>query len=151
MIQNLEENHCIQLLSSNYIGHLGFISNNWPYVLPITYHYDQTKNSIIGYSGEGHKLNALRKNNSVSLEVSEINSVNKWKSIMIQGTFEELKGIDAKAQLHEFAIGVKRLMSEKGKKEYHFLHEFSGNSNTLGIAKVFRIKVLDITGKRRLS
>ena len=149
MIKTLDTIKKIQLLTTNYIGHLAFISTKWPHVIPITYYYDTKNNCIIGYSGNGHKIEAMRKNNSVSLEVSEIESVNKWKSVLVLGTYEELSGINAKYKLHEFALGVKKIMREKEKRTPAFVNDFSSKLNTPGHPIVFQINVLDINGKLR--
>ena len=115
MIKNLKTEEGIRLLSDNYIGRLAFICQGNPYVVPITYYYDETSNSILGYSAEGHKMNAMRKNRSVSLEVDEITAVNNWQSILAHGIFEELQGSEAKFLLHRFAQGVKNIIIRKEK------------------------------------
>lgn len=76
MITDLTKAECLKILSSNYIGHLGYISRNLPFVIPITYYFDNKNITVIGYSSEGHKINALRKNNAVALEVVEVESIN---------------------------------------------------------------------------
>jgi len=149
MIKSLENIKNIQLLADNYIGHLAFISKNWPYVIPITYYYNTKENYIIGYSGEGHKIDAMRKNSSVSLEVSEIDSVNKWKSVLVLGNYEELSGIDAKYRLHEFAVGVKKIMTDKEQKKPQFVSDFSSKISDEGHPIVFQININDISGKTR--
>ena len=113
MIKNLKAKESIHLLRDNYIGRLAFISQGNPYIVPITYYYDETSNSILGYSAEGHKMNAMRKNRSVSLEVDEIISVNNWQSILAHGVFEELQGSEAKFLLHWFAQGVTNIITGK--------------------------------------
>ena len=41
MIRDLTEPRIKKLLKNNYVGSLGFIAHNAPYVLPVTYFYDQ--------------------------------------------------------------------------------------------------------------
>lgn len=150
MIKDLGFGECIQLLCNNYIGHLAYIAGESPFVIPITYYYDQSHNSIISYSQEGHKIDAMRKNRSVSMEVDEIESVNRWKSVLAHGKFEELSGIDAKHLLHEFSNGVKEIINRKQTKKLQFISEFSsklGAERTSPI--VYRIQLLEITGKQR--
>lgn len=151
MIKNLETSECIELLNNNYIGHLAFISHDEPYILPITYSYNPKTNTIIGYSSEGHKIDAMRKNDLVSLEVEEIKSVNRWRSVHVHGTFEELQGIDAKYLLHEFTQKVKKLVAQKEKSQPEFISEFSSKLYGQGIPIVYRINIQEITGKYRNS
>ncbi|NNL02147.1 MAG: flavin mononucleotide-binding protein, partial [Eudoraea sp.] len=106
---------------------------------------------IIGYSAEGHKIDAMRKNDLVSLEVEEIKSVNNWRSVNVHGTFEELQGIDAKYLLHEFAQKVKKLVEQKEGSHPEFISEFSSKLYGQGIPIVYRINIQEITGKYRNS
>lgn len=149
MIENLNKARCRILLSQNYIGHLSYISNNRPFVVPITYYYDKTSNAILGYSGKGHKIRALRINRDVSMEVSEVDSVSQWKSVMVQGHYREFEGSTAKIYLHKFAEGVKGLILRKEGKDLNFISEFSSKAFKEGLPIVFKIDIEEITGKER--
>lgn len=151
MITTINKEECFKILNNNYIGHLAYIYNNAPFVIPITYYYDKKNITIIGYTGEGHKTKALRVNNVVSLEVAEIQSVDDWKSILVHGTFEELEGPDAKYDLHKFSMGVKKLIQEKEEKELDFIPEFSGKTHPESIPIVYHVKIHEITGMERKS
>ena len=151
MITNINKEECLQILKNNYIGHLAYIYGNLPFVIPITYYYDQNNITVIGYTGEGHKTKALQLNNAVSLEIAEILSIDNWRSILIQGRFEKLEGPDAKYGLHEFSLGVKKLIKEKDKKELQFTPQFTGKTNPEALPIVYRINIKKITGKERYS
>lgn len=149
MIKNLETEDGIAILNNNYIGRLAYIYQNSPFIAPITYYYEEANNCIIGYSREGHKINAMRKNLSVALQVDEIESVNVWKSALVQGTYEELHGSDAKYLLREFSQGVKTIIAEKEKRDLQFISEFSSLIYSETIPVVYRIKIIAITAKYR--
>lgn len=149
MIQNLNLKEIEFILENNYIGYLSYIFKNKPYVVPITYYYDKARNSIICYSGEGHKITAMRKNNVVSLQVSEIATVNNWKSVLVHGTFEQHFGSDAKAYLHAFSLGVKDVIMEKEHIKLDYISEFSSKIYKGDIPIVYLIKIEDVTGKKR--
>lgn len=148
MIRQLTDKECIYILTNNYIGHLAYIYNNKPFIAPITYFFDERINAIIGYSAEGHKIKAMRKNNTVSMEVSEIDSVNVWDSILVHGRFEELEGSEAKAHLHDFSLGVKDLIIRKEHRKLDFINQFSSKIYK-DIPIVFLIRIDEITGKIR--
>ncbi|MGK0495024.1 MAG: nitroimidazol reductase NimA-like FMN-containing flavoprotein [Maribacter sp.] len=112
----LNQKEAVELLTTNYIGHLGYISGTSPYIVPITFYYDKDTHTITSYSSEGHKINAMRKNPSVSLCVDEISSVVDWQSVLVHGTFEELSSIDAKHMLHQFSNGVKSIINRVPEK-----------------------------------
>ena len=146
---NLKLNESTRILSHNYVGRLAFIAQDKPFAVPITYFFDPQDNTILSYSGEGHKIDAMRKNPSVSLQVDEIQSVHNWESALVHGSFEELKGSDAKQKLHRFAEGVKSIIQSKERKEVEFINEFSSKEYSGKNSIVFRINILEITGKRK--
>ena len=150
-MKNISALECIKILSNNYIGYLAYLHQKQSFVVPITYYYDKDDNSIISYSGEGQKIDAMRKNKQVSFEVTEIKSINNWQSILVQGIYNELEGSTAKYYLHEFAKGVKKLISEKDKDAVKFISEFSSKITSGKIPVVYRIQITDIIGKQRDS
>jgi len=151
MIRPLNEKESKHVLGNNYIGYLGYIDRGRPFVKPITYFYDRKKNVIISYSGNGHKVDAMRKNNHVCLEVAQIDSVNDWKSALAQGTFEQLYASQAKAYLHEFSLGVKDLIIKKEGKTVDYLSDFSSKIyNDDDSPIVYIIKVDEISGRMRM-
>ena len=149
MFTNLEDKEITFILENNYIGKLGYIYQNRPFVVPITYYYDKENHAFICYSADGHKMNAMRKYNAVSLLVSDINTVTQWKSVLAHGTFEQHFGSDAKAYLHKFSLGVKQVIIKKDHMEVNFISEFSSKIYKDEIPSVFIIKIQEITGKKR--
>lgn len=149
MIRVLKEKESKHVLSNNYIGYLGYIFKNEPFIAPITYYYNPEKNIIIGYSDEGHKMVAMRKHNKVCLEVAEIDSINHWESAQVHGTFRQVFGSASKAHLHEFSLGIKHLITRKEKKNLSFISEFSSKISKSETPIVFVIDVLDVTGRMR--
>ena len=151
MRRNLEQKEQLELLSNNYIGRLAYISAGRPYAVAITFYYEPDSNSIISYSGEGHKIKAMRKNPLVALVVDEVESINNWNSVLVHGTFEEIEGIDAKHHLHQFSEGVKNILNRTVELKARFLSEFSSKIHADGHPIVFRINIDEITGKLRKS
>lgn len=149
MFKNLEDHEIVNILENNYIGQLGYIYLHRPYIVPITFYFDKENTAIICYSGDGHKMNAMRKNHAVSLHVSEIESVTNWKSVLLHGTFEQHFGSDAKAYLHKFSLGVKDVILENEHIKADFISEFSSKVYTDDNPAVFLIKIEEMSGKKR--
>ncbi|WP_100609893.1 pyridoxamine 5'-phosphate oxidase family protein [Confluentibacter lentus] len=149
MFINLEDKEIKFILENNYIGYLGYVYKNRPYVIPITYYFNRENNTIICYSGEGHKVDAMRKNNAISLQVTSIDSVTNWKSVLVHGTFEELFGSIAKAYLHKFSLGIKEVIMEQEHKTVNFISDFSNKIYNDEIPTVFIMKIEEFTGKKR--
>jgi nitroimidazol reductase NimA-like FMN-containing flavoprotein (pyridoxamine 5'-phosphate oxidase superfamily) len=149
MIITLNTSEMALILNTNYIGNLGYIYNNKPFIVPITYFYNEEQHNIICYSGNGHKTKALRKINTVSLCVSVIDSVNSWESVLVQGIYEEHTGSNAKAILHQFSLGVKKIISNQEQRNLDFINQFSSKVYDDDIPVVFTIKIEGVIGKRR--
>ncbi len=145
----LDSEQIREMLRNTYIGSLAFIWRHQPYVLPITFYYDEASNSLISYSTEGHKIEAMRENPAVSLGLYEMESPMKWKSVLVHGRFEELRQTDAKAYLHRFTEGIRKKINPKDTRTRTFIEDFSSASQTLGMPLVFRVRIADWTGKYR--
>lgn len=149
MIKTLNDNSCKEVLGNNYVGYLSYICNNRPYTIPITYYYDSEKNYIICYSGMGHKIRYMRKNTAVSLAVADIYRANRWESVLAHGTYDEIDGGTAKLYLHEFSLGIKRIILEKENTDLDYISEFSSKIYADDTPIVFLIRIDEITGKMR--
>lgn len=149
MIRVLNDKESKIVLANNYIGYLGYVHNNRPFIAPITYFFDQEANIIIGYSDHGHKINAMRKHNKVCLEVAEIDAIDHWESAQAHGVFEQIYGSEAKAYLHQFSLGIKHLITTKENRNLDFISEFSSKISRDEVPVIFLIKVEEITGRMR--
>ncbi|MCR9227909.1 MAG: pyridoxamine 5'-phosphate oxidase family protein [Flavobacteriaceae bacterium] len=147
IVLDLEPVKCDKLLSENYIGRLGYIADNEPYVVPSTYFYDKDQKSILCFASNGHRINALRNYNKVSFQVDSIESFRNWQSVQVHGDFHELTGDYAKYFLKHFAEGVQQTIDSKNAERPHFLSHFSGKLQESEMPVVFRISVTRITGK----
>ena len=93
MLGELSDIQIDNLLLSQAVGRIGCTDGNKPYITPVTYVYDGK--NIIGQTKEGLKLNILRKNPNVCFEVDRMSDMANWQSVIVSGTFQELKGKEA--------------------------------------------------------
>jgi len=148
-IKNLSTEECLRVLANNHIGKLGYIYANWPFITPITYFHDAEEKCIISYSAEGHKMYAMGMYGKVALQVDEISGMKKWKSVLVQGEFEQLKGSSAKHYLHRFTEGVRDCITKKGVETPEYIQDFSSKLTDRGIPLVYKISISDLVGKYR--
>ncbi|OZV67940.1 pyridoxamine 5'-phosphate oxidase family protein [Winogradskyella aurantia] len=149
MMKSLDQKHCEDVLMRNYVGYLSYIENKRPYTVPITYFFNKKENYIICYSGLGHKIRAMRKQISISLTVAEIFRSNKWKSVLVHGNYDEINGGTAKLYLHEFSLGIKKIILDTENKDLDYISEFSSKIYAEDIPIVFLIRIEELTGKMR--
>ncbi|MGV3559285.1 pyridoxamine 5'-phosphate oxidase family protein [Larkinella arboricola] len=78
------------MLANQHFGRLACSADGRILILPMMYYYDG--HFILGLTREGTKTELLRKNPQVAFEIDEIVSPGVWRSVLIEGTFEELQG-----------------------------------------------------------
>ena len=149
MIKELNTSECVALLGNNYVGRLGYVYGKVPFIVPVTYFHDTIEKDIISYSAEGHKLDAMRRYDQVAFHVDEIQSINTWRSVLVQGQFHEISGSDAKFYLHRVAEGVKKCFEKRQEKVPSFIQEFSSRLDDRGMPVVYKLSIKSITGRYR--
>jgi nitroimidazol reductase NimA-like FMN-containing flavoprotein (pyridoxamine 5'-phosphate oxidase superfamily) len=68
-------------------GH-GLSGDGRPYLVPLAYGYDGE--AIHAHSGPGRKLDLMRAEPRVTFEVDEATAPDNWRSVIAEGTFEEI-------------------------------------------------------------
>jgi len=59
-----------------------------PYLVPLAYGYDGE--ALYAHSGPGRKLRIMRRQPLVTIEVDQAEAADRWRSVVAEGTFEEL-------------------------------------------------------------
>jgi uncharacterized protein len=68
-----------------------------PYLVPLAYGYDGE--AIYAHTGPGRKLDYMRANPLVTIEVDRADAPDRWQSVVAEGTFEELARDDRERAL----------------------------------------------------
>lgn len=87
-ISEMTRPECISLLKSARLGRLACVRDNRPYVVPI--HFAFGDNFIFGFSLPGKKVEWMRDNPHICLQVDDVGGVHGWKSVVVEGLFEDL-------------------------------------------------------------
>jgi nitroimidazol reductase NimA-like FMN-containing flavoprotein (pyridoxamine 5'-phosphate oxidase superfamily) len=135
MLGRLTKAQCVKLLRENSVGRVGVTAGGVTYVVPITYVFDG--DSVYGHSVLGQKVRMMRRNPSVGFEVEAIDDLANWRSVIAQGTYEELSGDVAAAAAKLIRASLPKTRSET-----------AGPSGTRGKAHVsYRIRLREMTGR----
>lgn len=97
MITTLNDHDARRVLQSCRVARLGCIVNGEPYVVPISYNFED--DYIYSHSLPGTKINALRENPRACVQVDEIESDLHWRSAMAFGKFEEITKQNERAEI----------------------------------------------------
>jgi nitroimidazol reductase NimA-like FMN-containing flavoprotein (pyridoxamine 5'-phosphate oxidase superfamily) len=68
-------------------GH-GAAGDGRPYLVPLAYGYDGE--AVYAHSGPGRKLDLMRAEPRVTFEVDDAEAPDRWRSVIAEGTFEEI-------------------------------------------------------------
>ena len=88
MITRLSEDDSYSLLRGGSLARLGCVAEGYPYVVPVNYVFDG--DSFLVHSLPGRKIEAMRANPRVCLQVDEIEDQLSWKSVLACGTYIEI-------------------------------------------------------------
>ena len=95
-----------RLLEKCSCGRLGLNFQNEPYVVPVTYKYDQGR--IFFHSAkQGKKVDFIKNNNRVCFEVDELQGDLGWATVICYGTVTLSEDIEAKKEFFEVVRGQK--------------------------------------------
>ena len=89
VINEMTANECGALLARASLGRLGCSLDNQPYVVPIRFAYEA--DDIYALSTLGQKIEWMRANPKVCLEVDEIENQSQWMSVIATGLYQELR------------------------------------------------------------
>jgi len=89
MTKFLSEAEAIELVKAGKIGRLGCVDQEGPYVVPINYLLDAGE--IYSHALPGKKINAMRAEPRVCLQVDHIQDDLHWSSAIVFGRFEEIR------------------------------------------------------------
>ena len=87
-IQELTGIECRTALQENNVGRLACARHGQPYVVPINFAFDGTY--LYGFATLGQKIEWMRSNPLVCLEVDDIIDADQWMSLIVFGQYEEL-------------------------------------------------------------
>jgi nitroimidazol reductase NimA-like FMN-containing flavoprotein (pyridoxamine 5'-phosphate oxidase superfamily) len=87
-INAMTEAECWQALTHASVGRLACARDNQPYVVPVYFAYDGRY--LYGFTTLGQKIEWMRANPLVCLEVDERTTHDRWSSVVVFGRYEEL-------------------------------------------------------------
>ena len=145
--RQMNQESTFELLKRGEYGMLSSVDeDSQPYGVPVNYVFDGKDSIYFHCAQEGHKLDNLRSNPRVSFTIVGNHQIMDWmfstayESVILFGTAQEVEG-DEKYQ------GLK-MLAQKFSPDY--MDEFEKDIEKAMIPTiVFRIKILQITGKER--
>ncbi len=146
MLGELNELQIDHFLLSQAVGRIACVNGTRPYIVPITFVYDGKE--IIAQSMEGMKLDIMRKNPNVCFEVDSLSNMANWQSVIINGTFHELKK-EAAIKARDYLFNHMWPLLTSSTIHPHEHGESSSAVDDANRVKhvMFKIKIKDKTGR----
>ena len=88
-IVEISQEECRTLLNRVLVGRLACSLENQPYVVPVCFAYEPKR--LYVFSTLGKKIEWMRQNPKVCLQVDEIGNSSNWTSVVVDGTYLELR------------------------------------------------------------
>ena len=143
-IEELAPQEVETFLAEQIVGRIGCHHDGSTYVVPVIYAY--AEGSVHVFTVEGRKVDMMRASPSVCFEVDEYDYDGRgsWRSVIADGTFEELRGEDADRVLALLAERFRRGRRPDGDEPGAAERRPRGGGRP-GVA--FRIRLAERTGR----
>lgn len=140
-ITEIAQEECTSILAGASLARLGCSFGDQPYVVPIYYAYEAGYLYVL--STLGQKIEWMRRNPKVCVEIDEIISETKWMTVVLKGTYQEL----AEPQFTEERKRARKLLDQRARWWQTALAERQSKSEDQLIAPVFfRIRIDSVSG-----
>ena len=90
MIREMSREECHRVLAGSRLARLACSHENQPYIVPVSLAFDEASKCLYGFTTPSQKLNWMRANPLVCVEVDDIMANDKWISVIVFGRYEEL-------------------------------------------------------------
>jgi hypothetical protein len=110
LITEITSEECREILARTGFGHLACSHNNEPYVVPMYFAYET--DYLYGFSIFGRKIEWMRANPKVCIEVDEVASHSSWASVIVNGLYQELPNTPqhSSERRHAYSVLEKRAL-----------------------------------------
>jgi nitroimidazol reductase NimA-like FMN-containing flavoprotein (pyridoxamine 5'-phosphate oxidase superfamily) len=98
VIREITREECLRLLPAARLARLACVHENQPYIIPVYLTYHQSPGGepcFYGFTTKGQKIEWMRANPLVCVEVEQVVAYDQWLSVIATGRYEELPRVPA--------------------------------------------------------
>jgi nitroimidazol reductase NimA-like FMN-containing flavoprotein (pyridoxamine 5'-phosphate oxidase superfamily) len=103
-IHDMTDAECRQVLREAKVGRLACARGNQPYIVPIYFAYSE--HHLYAVSTIGQKIEWMRANPLVCVQLDELTSPDEWISVIVFGRYEELPDIPENKRAREQTLAL---------------------------------------------
>ena len=142
-VHELNPDECGAVLSRNNLARLGCARYDQPYIVPIHFSFDAERNCVYAFSAIGQKIEWMRENPKVCLEVEEIGDGSHWTTVLVIGRYEEIHQEPSESEARRRA---ERLFQQR--REWWLPGAAKLESGEHPEVVVYRLQIDRLTGRR---
>ena len=140
-IRELTADECVAMLKATNLGRLACVRLNQPYIVPI--YYDYYVDALYSFATLGRKVQWMRTNPRVCVEVDDIVDRFNWTTVVVKGKYEEL----TRSAAHEAARKRAYLLFEN-RPDWWYPAAGKTRAAEIRTPVIYRILVEDVSGRR---
>jgi nitroimidazol reductase NimA-like FMN-containing flavoprotein (pyridoxamine 5'-phosphate oxidase superfamily) len=104
VIHELTPADCAEVLARSSLARLACCRANQPYVVPVSFAYDPRQACLLSFSAIGKKVEWMRENPNVCVEVEDLEDRFHWTTVVISGRYEEIGDSQPERPLRDRAL-----------------------------------------------
>ena len=147
IIESMSRQASIDLLKRARMARLGYIHDGQPYIVPMLFAYDVTYNYLYGISTEGQKIDWMRANPRICVEVDKLMTTQKWETVIVLGQYEDLPDTEEHKTSRAHAYALLQSSRPAWWEPGYAKTIVDGKERPLE-ALYFRIRINQISGRR---
>lgn len=90
VIHELSPVDCLLVLEHASQGRLACARHDQPYIVPFSFRFDRGRECLYSFSAPGQKIDWMRANPKVCVEIEDVADRLNWVSVVVFGRFEEI-------------------------------------------------------------
>jgi len=143
LIHELTATECRDVLSRATVARLACARGEQPYIVPVSFAYDRDGDALFGFSTVGKKVDWMRENPKVCVEVDDVADRFHWTTVVIVGRYEEIDDSDEARSSRRRAY---ELFSDRAEWWLPGAAKLSDQDRPNGV--VYQIHIDSLTGRR---
>lgn len=146
IIHELTAAECEEFLGRATVGRLGCAHHSQPYIVPVSLYFGREEKCLYGFSSVGKKIEWMRENPQVCVEVDAISDQHQWTTVLVMGLYDELDASEAQRRERQRAL---ELFQEQSRWWLPAGAKLSSGAEHASPV-VYRIHISSISGRRAI-
>lgn len=143
-IHELTTAQCEEFLTQALIGRLSCAKANQPYIVPVSLYFDSDEKCLYSFSTVGKKIQWMRDNPKVCVEVDEITDEFHWTTVLVTGRYQEVGDLEGERRARQRVLALFQQRPQWWLPGAAKLA--SGEEHSAPV--VFRIHITSLSGRR---